>query len=41
MFDFESLKFWKKVSKDDPRIVKEWSAKDAIDFRNRTIWGFL
>ena len=23
------------MSKDDPRIVKEWIVKNAIDFRNR------
>jgi len=37
MLDCECLKFWKKVSRDDPRIVKEWAVKDAVDFRNRII----
>jgi len=32
---FEVLE--KKVSRDDPRIVKEWAVKDAIDFRNRIL----
>lgn len=37
MFDCECLKFWKKVSRDSPGIVREWAVKDAVDFRNRVI----
>ena len=35
MFDFENLKFWKKVSKDESGVVKEWAVKEAWEFRNR------
>lgn len=34
MFDFESLKFWKKVSKDGSSVVKECAVKEAWQFRN-------
>ncbi|AIF69845.1 hypothetical protein PAP_07275 [Palaeococcus pacificus DY20341] len=37
MLDCECWKFWKKVSRDDPKIAEEWAVKDAIDFRNRVL----
>ncbi|AIF69904.1 hypothetical protein PAP_07575 [Palaeococcus pacificus DY20341] len=34
MFDFESLRFWKKVGKNESGVVKEWAVKEAWEFRN-------
>ncbi|AIF68918.1 hypothetical protein PAP_02440 [Palaeococcus pacificus DY20341] len=33
MFDVKSLKFWKKVSKDESEVVRAYAQKDALQFR--------
>ena|GEM_PF-3433479 len=37
MFDLESLKFWRKVSKDESAIIREYAHKEMLDLRR--IWG--
>jgi hypothetical protein len=34
VFDFESLRFWKRVGKDESNVMKEWAVKEAWGFRN-------
>jgi len=34
VFEFESLRFLRRVSKEESKVVKEWAVKEAWRFRN-------